>query len=219
MRTIQLLTSASLGVLLLAACARVASAQTYIWTDERGVVHAAADPSEVPASQREKAVRDASNARPAVKVIPEEDAPVPASPRVSPIPSDDASGPSSRPTHKVRKSQPPAADEQPAKKLDPDHLPPPDPGFEWNCANDPEGGPPKCEQFEKKSSKRARRADARDAARQELGVSPTDEFDPDVAKKVNERAEEEFKKTTPTPTTGASKQDGGSDSGDSSGDD
>ena len=43
--------------------------------------------------------------------------------------------------------------------------------------------------------------EARENARKQLGVEPTDEFDPDVAKKVNQRAQEEFDKTTPEPST------------------
>ncbi len=208
MRTIRLLTSASLGIFMLVACARIAAAQTYVWTDERGVVHAAADPSEVPPQYREKSVRDASNARPAVKVVPEDSAPVPAAPRAMPV--DDEPAP---PVHPPKAKKP--------KEEEPEHkgkgLPPPDPGFEWHCANDPEGGPPKCEQFEKKSSKRARRAEARAKARAEMGVGPTDEFDPDVAKHVDERAEREYKNTTPVPTTKAptpseNGDDGSSDS-------
>ncbi|HXZ85851.1 MAG TPA: hypothetical protein VEI82_10200, partial [Myxococcota bacterium] len=80
----------------------------------------------------------------------------------------------------------------------------PDPGFEWHCLTDPEGGPPKCTQEEKKYDKRRRRAEARANAERELGVTPADEAaDPDIAKKVNERAKQEFEKTTPTPTRGA----------------
>jgi hypothetical protein len=196
MRTIQSLTSACLGIFMLLACARVASAQTYVWTDERGVVHAAADPSEVPPQYRAKSVRDASSASSRVKVVPEESAPVPAAPRAAPLDPE----PPAPATAKSRKQ---ANDDAEPPKLPGKGLPPPDPGFAWHCATDPEGGPPKCEQFEKKSAKRARRAEARAKAREELGIGPTDEFDPDVAKQVDERAQKEYEKTTPVPTTKA----------------
>jgi hypothetical protein len=216
MRTIRCLTSASLWIFMLVACARVAAAQTYVWTDEHGVVHAAADPSEVPPQYRAKSLRDASSDRPAVKVIPEESAPVPpvpAAPRAhTPIDVEDEPAPAPDPSNGGK-----AKGDQARKGKG---LPPPDEGFEWHCANDPEGGPPKCEQFEKKNSKRARHAEARAKARKDLGVGVTDEFDPEVAKRVNERAEKEFKKSTPTPTTKAPKpsEDGDDEESDSSGD-
>lgn len=224
MRTLRTVTRVSLGVLLLTACARLAGAQTYIWTDERGVVHAAADPSEVPASQREKSIRDAANRRPAVTSDSEEaqpPAPVPAAkPRhaatkdeapAAPARSYEGDGPAettgggigldAKP--EVTPGPTPSKEVPEPKEFTGKGLPPPDPGFEWHCATDPEGGPPKCEQFEKKSSKRERRADARRKARAALGVEGTDEFDPEVAKRVDERAEEEFKKTTPVAKTKA----------------
>jgi hypothetical protein len=226
MRTIRFASGVTLGFLLLTACARLAAAQTYVWTDERGVVHAAADPSEVPASQRAKAVRDALGHSDRVKIAPPEapaddpEAPVPAAaapaktapkaPKEPERPYRSFEGDDPRETNsgvgldtnpegtsRAQKPEPKAKQ----KEVDPNHLPPPDPGFEWHCATDPEGGPPKCEQFEKRSSRRERRAEARQKAQKELGVDdPTDEFDPDVAKKVQKRAEQEFKETTPEPS-------------------
>jgi hypothetical protein len=231
-----------LGFSLLTACARLAHAQTYIWTDERGVVHAASDPGEVPANQREKAMRDAIGRKSSVTIGPADDgsAPaVPAAPAPSAAPEKTRRGSASAPTTpRSFEGDAPAnlngggtglgADPQVTPGRKPDDpapkkytgkgLPPPDPGFEWNCATDPEGGPPKCEQFEKKANKRERRAAAREAARSELGITdPSDEFDPEVAKRVDQRAEEEFKKTTPVPTTKAPKHPAGDDddSGDS----
>jgi hypothetical protein len=221
----------SLGFLLLTACARLAGAQTYVWTDEHGVVHAAADPSEVPANQRAKAIRDAAGRRNPVTISPaDESGAVPAAP--APAPSPTARKGHSAPAPEPRSYEgdapaeaetsgggagleanpkvtppPKGANETPkTKDVTGKRLPPPDPGFEWHCATDPEGGPPNCEQFEKKTSKRERRAEARRKAKEDLGVGdPTDEFDPDVAKRVDERAEEEFKKSTPVPTTRAPK--------------
>ncbi|HTO08598.1 MAG TPA: hypothetical protein VMR86_16235 [Myxococcota bacterium] len=202
----------SLGFcVVLVACARLASAQTYIWTDDRGVVHAAADPSEVPAQYRQKAVENASKSRPAVKIVPEDQvpaAPAPSSPRAAqksaPAPEPRSfegegtsinahpelgPGKAATPTGAAAKGQ-----------AGPHGLPPADPGFEWQCLTDPEGGPPHCRQEEKKYHKRARRAQARENAQKQLGIQPGDETDPDVAKKVNQRAQEEFDKTTPEPS-------------------
>jgi hypothetical protein len=206
MRTIRFATQVSLGLLLLTACARLASAQTYIWTDERGVVHAAADPSEVPAKQREKAVHDAAARPDKVTIAPADpdNANVPAAP--APASSRKHTGGHGVDLDADPEVTPAANDDDAstpkAKRLDPNKLPPPDPGFEWHCATDPEGGPPKCEQFEKKSNRLNRRADARRAAREKLGVTdPTQEFDPDVRKRVDQQADEEFKKSTPVPKT------------------
>jgi hypothetical protein len=194
---------------LLVACARLAAAQTYIWTDERGVVHAAADPSEVPAKYRQKAVENASKAPPEVKIVPQDPEQVPAAPAPRASQKNAPAAPRSYEgegtTIKADPNVGPApADPTPHAKGQaggPHGLPPADPGFEWQCLTDPEGGPPHCRQEEKKYHKRARRAEARENARKQLGVEPTDEFDPDVAKKVNQRAQEEFDKTTPEPTT------------------
>jgi hypothetical protein len=190
---------------LLAACAfaRLAPAQTYVWTDEHGVVHAAADPAEVPAQYRQKAVENAQVQRPSMTVVPEEPKPpAAASPGLLEAPP--------LPAHPTRASKAASPDTPPPAPNpdDPDprtrKLGKPDPGFEWHCLTDPEGGPPKCTQEEKKYDKRQRRAEARDKAEKELGVTPEEEAsDPDVAKKVNQRAEEEFKRTTPAPTRGA----------------
>lgn len=186
----------TLGSLLLVACARLAAAQTYVWTDDRGVVHAAADPSEVPAKYREKSVQNASKSRPALKVVPED--PVPAAPRGTASDSMEQAGGAGVEVN------PNVTDDEPApkakgKNAGPHGLPPAEDGFEWQCASDPEGGPPHCQQMEKKYHKRDRRAAAREKARKDLGVGPTDEFDPDVAKKVDKRAQEEFDKTAPEP--------------------
>ncbi|HKC50600.1 MAG TPA: hypothetical protein VKF60_07385 [Myxococcota bacterium] len=222
MRATQFATGVSLGFFLVTACARLAAAQTYVWTDDHGVVHAASDPSEVPAKQREKAMRDAIGRRSGVTITPTDDDAVPAAPSpVAPESPRRAPEPATRPYEgdapgmngggvgvEANPQVTPRAkhDEPAANKYRGNQLPPPDPGFEWNCATDPEGGPPKCEQFEKRNNRRDRRAAARQAARDALGVSdPTEEFDPDVAKKVERRAEEEFKKSTPVPTTKAPK--------------
>jgi hypothetical protein len=217
--------------LLLTGCARLAGAQTYVWTDARGVVHAASDPSEVPAAQREKAMRDAVGRRDRVTIAPAGEDAVPAAPAAPAPPSTSGRkrGHAAEPEAPQRSFEgdapkdttgggvgldanpqvtPPAPKQAPPdpKKFTGQGLPPPDPGFEWSCIPDTEGGPPKCEQFEKKNNKRERRADARRKAQDALGVNdPTDEFDPDVAKRVDQRAEEEYKKTTPTPTTKAPK--------------
>jgi hypothetical protein len=240
MRTLRTITRVSLGVLLLTACARLAGAQTYVWTDERGVVHAASDPSEVPENQRAKAIRDAANRRPAAtsdSQASDSPAPVvpprqhrssaakdeaPAAPTRSYEGDDPAEtagggvGLDAKPEETPAPEPKRAAQEEPEAKKLTKGLPPPDEGFEWHCATDPEGGPPKCEQFEKKSSKRARRAEAREKAREALGVEGTDEFDPEVAKRVDERAEQEFKKTTPVAKTKAPKASDEEDSGDES---
>ncbi len=229
MRAIRFASFVSLGFLLLTACARPAAAQTYIWTDDHGVVHAAADPSEVPANQREKALRDAVGRRNSVTIAPAEDAAVPAAPAPSAGPEKARKPPA--PTPRSFEGDAPdmngggtsldanpevtpgaKGDELKPKKFAGKGLPPPDPGFEWNCATDPEGGPPKCEQFEKRNNKRDRRAAARKAAREQLHVDdPTQEFDPDVAKKVEQRADEEFKKSTPVPTAKAPKRSASGD--------
>jgi len=205
MRTNRYVSALGLGGFLLLACARLAAAQTYIWTDERGVVHAAADPSEVPAKYRQRAVENASKSRPEVKIVPQ-DQQVPAAPAPRPSePPPQQSYEGNGTTIHANPDVAPAPAERgplkPGQTAGPHGLPPADPGFEWQCLTDPEGGPPKCTQEEKKYHKRARRAEARENARKQLGVEPTDEFDPDVAKKVNQRAQEEFDKTTPEPTT------------------
>jgi hypothetical protein len=179
-----------------------------VWTDERGVVHAASDPGEVPAAQREQAIKNAEGGSHKVTISNEFEQPVPAAPAAGGT-SSGGTGLDVEPD--VTPQRHDADEPQPKKKLDPKHLPPPEPGFEWNCPTNPEGGPPKCEQFEKKSSKKARRAEAREKAKKDLGVQPGDEFDPDVAKKVNERAEHEYKKTTKTPDADESQ---GSEAGD-----
>ncbi len=188
----------TLGFLLLAGCARLAGAQTYVWTDERGVVHAASDPSEVPASQREKAIRNAEG-RPNIRISPDPTPPA--------APAGDSSNMGVGLDVEPEVTGQPQEDEEEAapkaKRVGPNKLPPPRDGFEWNCATDPEGGPPKCEQFETKSSKRARRADARNKAKSDLKIKPGDEFDPEVAERVNRRAEQEYKKSTIDPKTGA----------------
>ncbi|HTO69845.1 MAG TPA: hypothetical protein VMR31_08295 [Myxococcota bacterium] len=197
--------TAALSLLALAGLSRAAAAQTYVWTDERGVVHAAADPSEVPAQYRQKAVDNAQVQRPTMTVVPEAGGAPPASPM--PVDPDAAPAPQAPHVHKPPAQQNAAPQHVEPNPDDPDprtrKLGKPDPGFEWHCLTDPEGGPPKCTQEEKKYDKRQRRADAREKAEHDLGVTQEDEFDPDVAKKVNERAEEEFKKSTPTPSHGA----------------
>lgn len=65
---------------------RLAAAQDYQWTDERGSVHFASDPSEVPARFRENAVRDAlkrEQSKPAAPAAaaPESGSEIPAAPR------------------------------------------------------------------------------------------------------------------------------------------
>lgn len=194
MRTIHL-ARVTLGFFLLATCARVAGAQTYVWTDERGVVHAASDPSEVPASQRQKAIRNAEGRRDSVTIS--QDATPPAAPAASDGTNGGGVGLDVDPEVTPERQAEP--DEPKKTRLNPKNLPPPDEGFEWNCPTDPEGGPPKCEQFEKQSSKTQRRAAARAKARADMKVTPQDEFDPEIARKVNQRAEEEYKKTTPVP--------------------
>jgi len=197
------LRSAALSLLAACAFARIAPAQTYVWTDEHGVVHAAADPAEVPAQYRQKAVENAQVQRPTMTVVPEEPKP-PAAPSpglVEPVPLP------AHPQH-VPKAQSPDTPPPAPNSDDPDprtrKLGKPDPGFEWHCLTDPDGGPPKCTQEEKKYEKRARRAEARANAEKELGVTPEEEAtDPDLAKKVNDRAEQEFKRTTPSPSRGA----------------
>lgn len=218
MSTIRFTTFVSLGFLLLSTCARLAGAQTYVWTDERGVVHAASDPSEVPAKQREKAVRDAAGPSTRVTITPADDsvpaAAAPSAPsiraRSEPEPrSFEGDAPAETSGGGVgldaKPEVTPEANAVPPKPKEytGKGLPPPDPGFEWHCPADPEGGPPKCEQFEKRTNRRERRVEAREKARKALGVGPNDEFDPDLAKRVDQRAEEEFKKTTPVPATKA----------------
>lgn len=208
MRTLRLTSGITLGLLLLTSCARLAAAQTYVWTDERGVVHAASDPSEVPANQREKAIRNAEGRRDSVTISPEPTPPA--------APAGDSGGMSGSGVGldvepEVTPQGEPEPEEPKQKRLNPNKLPPPEPGFEWNCPTDPEGGPPKCEQFEKQSSKRERRAAAREKARSDLKIKPGDEFDPEVARRVNQRAEEEFQKTTVVPKVGGSEGEGASD--------
>jgi Domain of unknown function (DUF4124) len=213
MRTNRFVCSLGFCGFLLVACARLAAAQTYIWTDERGVVHAAADPSEVPAKYRQKAVENASKSRPEVKIVPQDsqvpEVPAAPAPRgaqknapAEPRPYEgDSPAINANPKVGPGTASPTPTPQAKGQAAGPHGLPPADPGFEWQCLTDPEGGPPRCTQEEKKYHKRARRAQARENARKELGVEPTDEFDPDVAKKVNQRAQEEFDKTTPEPTT------------------
>ena len=174
-----------------------------MWTDERGVVHAAADPCEVPEKFRAKAVKDAERPRSNVTVLPPPDPP--AAPN-----DDDPTAPAPlRNGLKPKYAAPPKpetpADEAPkpdepaeaaAKKKG---LPEPAPGFEWSCTADPEGGKPKCEQFEKRSSKRARHAAARAEARKQLGVDPDAENDPEVQEQLQQRADKEYQKTTQKP--------------------
>jgi uncharacterized protein DUF4124 len=191
----------TLGALLLVACARLAAAQTYIWTDDHGVVHAAAEPSEVPAKYREKAVQNASKSRPGVKVVPEDQVPAAAAPGARASHSMDQTGGGGIEVNpNVTGEDEPAPTKATGKNAGPHGLPPAEDGFEWQCASDPEGGAPHCQQMEKKYHKRERRAQAREKARKDMGIGPTDEFDPDVAKKVDKRAQEEFDKTAPEPT-------------------
>jgi hypothetical protein len=205
MRTTRLFLSAGLGFLVLCAAAHQASAQTYVWTDERGVVHAAADPSEVPAPYRQKSIENAQVQRPTMTVVPDDAPPAAAAPmHVEP----DAAAPA--PHHRAAPPDP-SPQAAAANPDDPDprtrKLGKPDPGFEWHCLTDPEGGPPKCTQEEKKYDKRARRADARAKAEAALGATPEAEAsDPDLQRKVDKLAEKEFNKTTPTPTHGAAKK-------------
>lgn len=213
MRTNRFVSSLGFCGFLLVACARLAAAQTYIWTDEHGVVHAAADPSEVPAKYRQKSVENASKSRPEVKIVPQDQVPAAPAPSAAPkgaLKNEPTPRPyegegttiNASPHGGQRAADPTPTSTSNAKgPAGPHGLPPADPGFEWQCLTDPEGGPPHCRQEEKKYHKRARRAEARENARKELGVEPTDEFDPDVAKKVNQKAQEEFDKTTPQPST------------------
>ena len=196
-----------LGFLAAFALARDAGAQTYVWTDERGVVHAAAEPEEVPAKYRAKAVQDAQRSRSNLNVLPP---PEPAAPE--PGSADEATAPAPmKPGHRPKhaepaksgtpddaaaKDAPPAEDEEPPKQKG---LGEPAPGFEWNCTPDPDGGKPKCEQFEKKSSKRSRRASARAEARKQLGVDADTEYDPELEEQLQRRAEKEYEKTTQKP--------------------
>ena len=196
--------SVCLGLLTLLSVARSAAAQTYVWTDERGVVHAAAEPGEVPAKYRAKAVQDAQRPHSNVTVLPppetpaapdtEADPTAPApmkpghKPQFAPPPKPAEPGPEATPT-------PPPDEDEPKKK----GLGEPAPGFEWHCTPDPDGGKPKCEQFEKRSSKRARHAAARAEARKQLGVDPDAENDPDVQGELQRRADKEYEKSTQKP--------------------
>ena len=206
MRNTRLFVWAGLGFLALSALARPVSAQTYVWTDERGVVHAAADPSEVPAQYRQKSVENAQVQRPTMTVVPDDAAPAAA----APTQMDPAPAPAPVPHHHAV-AAPPDPQKVAPNPDDPDprtrKLGKPDPGFEWHCLTDPEGGPPKCTQEEKKYDKRARRADARARAEAQLGATPEAEAaDPDLQRKVDKLAEKEFNKTTPTPTHGGATQ-------------
>jgi Domain of unknown function (DUF4124) len=203
-----------LGVLILVAAARSASAQTYVWTDERGVVHAAAEPSEVPEKYRAKAVKDAQRPRSNVTVLPPPD---PAAPEADP--ADPTAAAPMKPGHKPEfapapkpkpetppeEAKAPEPEETPAKKPG---LPDPAPGFEWSCTANPEGGKPKCEQFEKRASKRARHAAARAEARKQLGVDPDSANDPELQEELQRRADKEYEKTTKKPEA---KEPGGDD--------
>jgi hypothetical protein len=204
MRMASRLAPLCLGVLILAGAARSARAQTYVWTDERGVVHAAAEPSEVPDRYRAKAVKDAERPRSNVTVLPPPDPP--AAPE-----NDDPTAPApmlpgKKPAHAAQpKPEVPAEDAAP-KPAEPDEaaakkkgLPEPAPGFEWSCTADPEGGKPKCEQFEKRASKRARHAAARAEARKQLGADPDAENDPEMRDELQRRADKEYEKTTQKP--------------------
>ena len=111
-------------------------------------------------------------------------------PQFAPPPKAAEPGPEAAP------ATPPADDENEAKKKG---LGEPAPGFEWHCTPDPDGGKPKCEQFEKRASKRARHAAARDAARKQLGVDPEAENDPEVKADLQRRADKEYEKSTQKP--------------------
>jgi hypothetical protein len=93
------------------------------------------------------------------------------------------------------RAAPPVEDDEPKQK----GLGEPAPGFEWHCTPDPDGGKPKCEQFEKRANKRARHAAARAEARKQLGVDPEAENDPEVQSELQRRAEKEYEKTTHKP--------------------
>ena len=219
-----------LGLLTLLAAARGASAQTYVWTDERGVVHAAAEPSEVPAKYRAKAVQDAQRPRSNLTVLPPPDEPAAPDtevadptaaapmkpghkPQHAPLPSAKGGEKAAEPGPDAAQATPPVEDEEPKKKKG---LGEPAPGFEWHCTPDPDGGDPKCEQFEKRSNKRARHAAARAEARKQLGVDPDAENDPEVQSELQRRADKEYEKTTQKPEV--PKQRHGDDGEDESGD-
>jgi len=204
------------ALLALVAAARGARAQTYVWTDERGVVHAAAEPSEVPEKYRAKSVHDAERPRSNVTVLP------PPEPAAADTPDDPLAPapmkPGKKPEHvpAPKAAETPAPDDAPQAKgvsddevPKPKGLPAPAEGFEWSCTADPDGGKPKCEQFEKRSSKRARHAAARDEARKQMGIDPDAESnDPDVKAEMQRRADKEFEKTTKKPPAPVHPSDG-----------
>ena len=226
MRNARRLALPCLALLALVASARGARAQTYIWTDERGVVHAASEPSEVPEKYRAKSVRDAQRPRSNVTVLApdepaapaESDAPnaeAPMKPGKKPehLPPPKAATPAPAPTEGAPPPQAAASGDETPK---PKGLPAPAEGFEWSCTADPDGGKPKCEQFEKRSSKRQRHAAARAEARKQMGVDPDEENDPDVKAEMQRRADKEYEKTTTKPPAPARSNDG--DDSDSGGD-
>ncbi len=199
--------SVCLGLLTLLAVARSASAQTYVWTDEHGVVHAAAEPAEVPAKYRAKALQDAQRPHSNLTVLPPPDAPAAPEAEVvdptAPAPMKPGHKPqyapppkAAEPDPEAAQATPPADDDEPKKKKG---LGEPAPGFEWHCTPDPDGGDPKCEQFEKRANKRARHAAARAEARKQLGVDPEAENDPEVKSELQRRADKEYEKTTQKP--------------------
>jgi len=222
MRNTRRLALPCLALLALVAAARGARAQTYIWTDERGVVHAAAEPSEVPEKYRAKSVHDAERPRSNVTVLQPDE---PATPAAADTPNTEAPmKPGKKPEHAPKPAAapaPPPEDAPPQAAADdeapkPKGLPAPADGYEWSCTADPDGGKPKCEQFEKRSSKRQRHAAARAEARKQMGVDPDQENDPDVKAELQRRADKEYEKSTHKPPAGAPSNDGDdSDSGDS----
>ena len=205
-----------LALLALVAASRGARAQTYIWTDERGVVHAAADPGEVPEKYRAKSVHDAQRPRSNVTVLQPDE---PETPAAAETPNAEAPmKPGKKPEFAPPKAAAPAPEEAapqaaapPADDAPkPKGLPAPAEGFEWSCTADPDGGKPKCEQFEKRSSKRQRHAAARAEARKQMGIDPDQENDPDVKAEMQRRADKEYEKSTkqpPAPTHGSNGDD------------
>jgi hypothetical protein len=216
--------SVCLGLLTVLAIARSAAAQTYVWTDEHGVVHAAADPGEVPAKYRTKSVQDAerphSNSK--LTVLPPPDAPAAAegdaADPTAPAPMKPGHKPAYAPAPKTEAPAEPTAAAPPSdtdEPVKPKGLGEPEKGFEWHCTPDPDGGKPKCEQFEKRSSKRDRHAAARDTARKQMGVDPDAENDPEVKAELQRRADKEYEKTTKKPPAPKRGSDDDDESGDS----
>jgi hypothetical protein len=209
------------GVLLASA----ASAQEYTWTDERGGIHMASEPSEIPVRYRDTAVHAAGDSE-RVKIVPTEPTPSgsgarkakPAKPERTQAERETAyryemlkeqnDNRDRAQADRERDDRMDAAREREEKRENADfHLDASKAkGFEKRCQLGPKEV--ECSMEETEDVRMQRMQDSLDKAQEELGVDAKDlEEDPSLNEEIQKRGLEKFDQSDPDPHYAESSED------------